>query len=241
MFLSGILHSHCCENLKSYKKVCVHIYSSICLHGMVCNSVRFEIFTAMIMKNSVFWDVTPCGSCKNRCFGGTHHLRHQGDKNWQARKDVSSNKQPKDTVATWRNIPRRQHSSWCIMSYTPGQLYLYLLYAGYQTGHKVINPENSDHTVSWNIDTIWHYVVSKHKGSQVFRISVFVKHAGNVDGLLNWLNFETVLLNLPELCIALKYIINVNMPLSGKQDWYNHFINISVLIVCICKAIQQVN
>jgi hypothetical protein len=23
------------------------------------------------VKNSVFWDVTPCGSCKNRRFGGT--------------------------------------------------------------------------------------------------------------------------------------------------------------------------
>jgi hypothetical protein len=23
------------------------------------------------LKNSVFWDVTPCGSCKNRRFGGT--------------------------------------------------------------------------------------------------------------------------------------------------------------------------
>jgi hypothetical protein len=22
------------------------------------------------MKNAVFWDVTPCGSCKNRQFGG---------------------------------------------------------------------------------------------------------------------------------------------------------------------------
>jgi hypothetical protein len=27
--------------------------------------VRFEVFTAVTMKNSVFWDVTPCGSCKN--------------------------------------------------------------------------------------------------------------------------------------------------------------------------------
>jgi hypothetical protein len=27
--------------------------------------VRFEDFTAVTMKNSVFWDVTPCGSCKN--------------------------------------------------------------------------------------------------------------------------------------------------------------------------------
>jgi hypothetical protein len=33
--------------------------------------VRFEIFTAVTMKNGVFWDVTPCGSCKNRRFGGS--------------------------------------------------------------------------------------------------------------------------------------------------------------------------
>jgi hypothetical protein len=33
--------------------------------------VRFEVFTAVTMKNGVFWVVTPCGSCKNRRFGGT--------------------------------------------------------------------------------------------------------------------------------------------------------------------------
>jgi hypothetical protein len=27
--------------------------------------VRFEVFTAVTMKNSVFWDVTSCGSGKN--------------------------------------------------------------------------------------------------------------------------------------------------------------------------------
>jgi hypothetical protein len=27
--------------------------------------VRFEVFTAVTMKNGVFGDVTPCGSCKN--------------------------------------------------------------------------------------------------------------------------------------------------------------------------------
>jgi hypothetical protein len=37
----------------------------------VASSVKFEVFTAVTMKNRVFWDVTPCGSCKNRCFGGT--------------------------------------------------------------------------------------------------------------------------------------------------------------------------
>jgi hypothetical protein len=33
--------------------------------------VRFEVFTAVTMKNGVFWDVMPRGSCKNRRFGGT--------------------------------------------------------------------------------------------------------------------------------------------------------------------------
>jgi hypothetical protein len=33
--------------------------------------LRFEVFKAATMKNGVFWDVTTCGSCKNRCFGGT--------------------------------------------------------------------------------------------------------------------------------------------------------------------------
>jgi hypothetical protein len=33
--------------------------------------VRFEVFTAVTMKNVVFWDVMPCDSCKNQRFGGT--------------------------------------------------------------------------------------------------------------------------------------------------------------------------
>jgi hypothetical protein len=44
-----------------------------------------------VSKNGVFWDATPCGSCKNRRFGGTWRLLHQGDKNL--------------TRATLRNIP----------------------------------------------------------------------------------------------------------------------------------------
>jgi hypothetical protein len=43
--------------------------------------VRFEVFTAVTMKKGVFWDVAPCGSCKNRRFEGTLRLLHQGDKN----------------------------------------------------------------------------------------------------------------------------------------------------------------
>jgi hypothetical protein len=34
--------------------------------------VKFEVFTAVTMKNGVFWDVTPCGCSKNRNFGGAN-------------------------------------------------------------------------------------------------------------------------------------------------------------------------
>jgi hypothetical protein len=45
------------------------------------------------MKNAVFWDVAPCGSCKNGPFGGTYHLHHQGDKSQRARNNVGSKSQ----------------------------------------------------------------------------------------------------------------------------------------------------
>jgi hypothetical protein len=31
--------------------------------------VRSEVFTAVTIKNAVFWDVMPHGSCRTRCFG----------------------------------------------------------------------------------------------------------------------------------------------------------------------------
>jgi hypothetical protein len=39
--------------------------------------VRFEVFTAVTMKNAVFWDVAPCRSYVNRSFGGTYRLHLQ--------------------------------------------------------------------------------------------------------------------------------------------------------------------
>jgi hypothetical protein len=54
--------------------------------------VRFEGFTVLTMKNAVFWDVTPRDSLKNRRFGGTCLLYHQGEKNQRAR-NISSNYQ----------------------------------------------------------------------------------------------------------------------------------------------------
>jgi hypothetical protein len=45
--------------------------------------VRFEVFAAVTMKNSVFYNVTLCGSSKNR----------------------RSSEKSILTIATWRNIP----------------------------------------------------------------------------------------------------------------------------------------
>jgi hypothetical protein len=53
--------------------------------------VKFEVFTAVTTKNGVFWDITPCGSCRNRLFGETWRLLHQGDKNRWNRNNTSCN------------------------------------------------------------------------------------------------------------------------------------------------------
>jgi hypothetical protein len=42
--------------------------------------VRSEVFMAVTMKSTVFWDVTSCGSCKNRHFGGTYCFPQPGGK-----------------------------------------------------------------------------------------------------------------------------------------------------------------
>jgi hypothetical protein len=82
----GILHSYCRENHKSYivltgyalwrrcnlSPVRYELGFYIAEDGILQGCfVRFGVFTAVTMKNGVFWDVTPCGSCKNRRFGVT--------------------------------------------------------------------------------------------------------------------------------------------------------------------------
>jgi hypothetical protein len=42
------------------------------------------------MENAVFWDIMPCGSCKNRRFRGMYCFHHQSDKNWWAGNNFSS-------------------------------------------------------------------------------------------------------------------------------------------------------
>jgi hypothetical protein len=41
--------------------------------------VGFEVLTAVVMKSTVFWDITPCSPLKaNRRFGGTYRLHLHG-------------------------------------------------------------------------------------------------------------------------------------------------------------------
>jgi hypothetical protein len=93
------------------------------------------------LKNAVFWDVTLCSSCKNRRFGGTYGLHHQGDKNRWAGNNLTANvvsstlilvtlmmeaiRSSKTLVltrATWRNISKddnlHSHSHENLKSYT---------------------------------------------------------------------------------------------------------------------------
>jgi hypothetical protein len=41
------------------------------------------------MNMAVFLDLTRCGACKSRHFGGTYRLHHEGGKNQRARNKVS--------------------------------------------------------------------------------------------------------------------------------------------------------
>jgi hypothetical protein len=56
-------------------------YSCACFITTVRKTIIFP-------KNAFFWDVTPCGSSKNRRFGGTYLLNHQDDKNQWTMKNL---------------------------------------------------------------------------------------------------------------------------------------------------------
>jgi hypothetical protein len=49
-------------------------------NNIIC--VGFEVFTAVVMKRIIFWDMMPCSplSCARR-FGGTYRLHLQGRRN----------------------------------------------------------------------------------------------------------------------------------------------------------------
>jgi hypothetical protein len=63
-----------------------HMHMHVCTYIFLLKAerasylVRFEAFTAVTMKNVVFWDVALCRSCVNRRFGGTYRLHLQARK-----------------------------------------------------------------------------------------------------------------------------------------------------------------
>jgi hypothetical protein len=69
--------SHATHRTRFVVAVRTVVYNSALLYLNRCNvvkqhdQVRSQVFTAVTMKNAVFWDVGPCRSCVNRRFGGT--------------------------------------------------------------------------------------------------------------------------------------------------------------------------
>jgi hypothetical protein len=54
-------------------------------------SVRFEVLTAVVMKSTLFWDITPCSPVHvNRRFGETYRLHIQGRRISRARNQRKS-------------------------------------------------------------------------------------------------------------------------------------------------------
>jgi hypothetical protein len=87
-----------------------HFYNTTCIN------VRFEVFTAVTMKNAVFWDVAPCRYCVNRRFGSKYRLHLPGRKIRERGTSVSRWLQPHNMYTAPH--PRRRHSSTCIMAAT---------------------------------------------------------------------------------------------------------------------------
>jgi hypothetical protein len=60
--------------LEHYQKM-VHntIFCTFCLRGRALSCLLYWSYGVdkWVLKNAVFWDVTPCGSCKDRRFGGS--------------------------------------------------------------------------------------------------------------------------------------------------------------------------
>jgi hypothetical protein len=67
--------------------------------------VKFEVFTAVTIKNGVFWDVMPRSSCMSRRFGGTSVVPNSPILVTVMKEVLSSSETPVHTRATRRNTP----------------------------------------------------------------------------------------------------------------------------------------
>jgi hypothetical protein len=80
---------------------------------------RFKIlgFTAVTMKNVVFWNFTPYGYCKKRCFGGRYRLNHEDTRIGKLRTTLAviSNRSMLRKIFTGYH-PSRRHPSDCLQN-----------------------------------------------------------------------------------------------------------------------------
>jgi hypothetical protein len=71
------------------------------------------------VKNVDLWDVSPCGSCRNRCFRGTYRLYLQGENNQRNKNTLAISTMQRiplvSTRTTRRHIPEGDilHSHRC--------------------------------------------------------------------------------------------------------------------------------
>jgi hypothetical protein len=77
-----------------------------------CHCVRSEVFMAVTMKNTVFWDATSCGSCRNRRFGGMYCFHIKVTKICESSITSNRNMLRRNTIdgisnECLRHIPRR--------------------------------------------------------------------------------------------------------------------------------------
>jgi hypothetical protein len=63
---------------------------------LVTKNMFIEVLTAVVMKSTIFWDITPCSPLSvNRRFGGTYRLHLHG------RKNKLSKKPARKQMANW--------------------------------------------------------------------------------------------------------------------------------------------
>jgi hypothetical protein len=71
--------------------------------------VGFEVLTAVVVKNTIFWDITPCSPLNaSRCFGITYRLNLQGRRTSRARNPSESRWQAEQALKMEAIIPPKR-------------------------------------------------------------------------------------------------------------------------------------
>jgi hypothetical protein len=86
--------------------------------------IEFEVLTAVVMKNSIFWDTTPCSPLKvNRHFGGTCGLHVLGRRINHARKMNKAGSKQKLIFNGLRGVTSQKPSIVLLFAVTNNQSY----------------------------------------------------------------------------------------------------------------------